>query len=52
MSKRKTTKDFVKEAILLHRNKFNYYFVNYIDSKTPVKIQCNNCLLFLVLHLI
>lgn len=38
--KRKTTSEFIKEASLIHNNKYNYELVNYINNSTHVKIIC------------
>lgn len=40
INNRKTTEQFVKEAILIHGNKYNYDKVNYIEAHTPVIITC------------
>ena len=34
------TEEFIKRAKLIHGNKYDYSLVNYIDSKSPVKIIC------------
>ena len=39
----KTTEQFVSEAKLIHKNKYDYSLVEYISSKIPVKIKCNTC---------
>jgi len=36
----KTTKQFIKEAIKLNRDRYDYSLVNYINSKTKIKIIC------------
>lgn len=40
MAKRKTKEDFIKEAKLIHGDRYNYSLVEYINSKTKVKIIC------------
>lgn len=35
-----TTEEWIKEAIKVHGNKYQYHLVMYIDSKTPVNIVC------------
>lgn len=40
--KNKTTFDFIKEARLIHNNKYDYSLVNYINAKTLIKIICPN----------
>lgn len=35
-----TTEEWVKKAKMIHGNKYDYSEVNYINSKTPVKIKC------------
>jgi hypothetical protein len=37
---KRTTKDFIRAAELIHGNKYDYSRVNYINSKTPVSIVC------------
>ena len=42
MSKKVTTEDFIKKAILVHgEGKFNYSKVNYVSAKTKVTIICD-----------
>ena len=36
----KTTDIFIKEAINIHGNKYNYYKVNYINDRLKIKIIC------------
>ena len=38
--KRKTTEQFVKEAKIIHGDKYNYSKVNYINSQTKIIITC------------
>ena len=40
MPKKLTKEEFIKRAKLIHGNKYDYSLVNYIDSKSPVKIIC------------
>ena len=37
---RKTTEQFIKEAIEVHSNTYDYSQVNYVNAYTPVKIIC------------
>lgn len=37
---RRTTKDFIKDAIQLHGNKYDYSLVDYINKESKVKIIC------------
>ena len=41
MSIKLTTEDFIKRAIIIHKNEYDYSLVNYNGSKHPVKIICN-----------
>jgi phage FluMu protein Com len=36
----KTTEDFIKQAMLIHGNKYDYSKVNYINATTPIIIIC------------
>ena len=38
--KRKSSKEFIKNAIAIHGDKYDYSKVNYINSQTPVVIIC------------
>lgn len=40
MSRRKTTSEFIGDSIKVHKNKYDYSLVEYIDSKTKVIIIC------------
>lgn len=40
MSKRKTTKEFVSDAKVIHGSKYNYEITSYINAKTKVNITC------------
>ncbi len=45
-SYKKMTNDndyFISESKKIHGNKYNYDFVEYVNSKTKIKILCNNC---------
>ena len=42
-SKKLTTEQFIEKAKQIHGNKYDYSLVDYINSKTKVKIKCNNC---------
>lgn len=35
--------EFVKNAIKIHKNKYNYDNSNYINNQTKVQIKCNKC---------
>lgn len=37
---RKTIEDFVKQAIRIHKNKYDYSQLEYVNNKTNVKIEC------------
>ena len=37
-----TTDDFIQKAIEIHGNKYDYSLVNYVDSKSLIKIKCKN----------
>jgi hypothetical protein len=37
----KTTQLFIKDANIVHNFKYDYSLVNYINSKTKVKIICS-----------
>jgi len=39
--KRKTTDEFILDAQKVHKDKYNYSLVDYINTKTNVKIICN-----------
>ena len=41
MSKKKTTKQFIEDAKLIHGDKYDYSKVYYINSQTNVIIICN-----------
>lgn len=41
---KKNNSEFIKEATLLHQNKFNYDLVEYKRKDIKVKIKCNTCL--------
>ncbi len=34
------TKDFILKATIIHKNKYDYYLVNYINAHTKVSIRC------------
>ena len=40
---RKTTEQFVKEAVQVHGDKYDYTEVEYINTHKPVKIRCQQC---------
>lgn len=39
----KSKEDFVKEAIAVHGEKYDYSLVNYTTAETKVEIKCNKC---------
>lgn len=39
-TKKLTTEEFIAKAKLIHNNKYDYIYVNYINSKTNVTITC------------
>lgn len=41
MTKAKTTEEFVKQAIEVHGDKFDYSLVNYINWRTKINIKCS-----------
>lgn len=43
MPKRKTTDEFIADAVKIHGNKYGYENVVYKNNKTKVKIYCNTC---------
>lgn len=46
MGKYLTTKQWVEKAQLKHKGKYGYQMANYIDSKTPLQINCTTHGLF------
>lgn len=40
MGKFLTTREFIKKAEEVHKNRYDYSMVNYVDSKTKIKIIC------------
>lgn len=38
-----TSMEFIKKATLLHKDKYNYDSIIYINRSTPVLIKCNKC---------
>ena len=40
---RKTTNQFVTEALSVHGDKYDYSEVAYVNTHVPVKIRCNEC---------
>lgn len=40
---RSNTQAFIKKAVIIHGNKYNYSKVHYITNTTPVDIFCNQC---------
>jgi Zn finger protein HypA/HybF involved in hydrogenase expression len=41
--KQKTLDEFIRDAVKIHQNKFDYRLVKYQNNKTKVIIKCNNC---------
>jgi G:T-mismatch repair DNA endonuclease (very short patch repair protein) len=41
MSKKLTTKEFIKKSNKIHNDKYNYSLTSYVNSKTKVKIICS-----------
>lgn len=42
-SLKKNNEKFIKEAKVVHKDKYNYSLVNYINRRTKVQIICNKC---------
>ena len=42
-SKRSSTDLFIKTALTIHENRYDYSAVNYVKSSLSVVIKCNNC---------
>ena len=40
---RKTTQEFIEQALQVHGGKFDYSEVEYVNTHTPVKIRCKQC---------
>ena len=40
---RKTTNQFVTEALSVHGDKYDYSVVEYVNTHVPMKIRCNEC---------
>ena len=40
---KKSQEKFIEESINIHKNKYNYSFVKYINNRTKVEILCNHC---------
>lgn len=38
--KKKDTKQFISEAVLVHKDKYSYEKSNYINSRIPLEIVC------------
>ena len=36
-------KDFIEKSLSIHKNKYDYSLVEYINAKTYIKIKCNDC---------
>lgn len=46
MAKKKTIEQFIQEAKKIHKDKYNYDYVEYKNDKTKIKIWCNSCKAF------
>lgn len=46
-SNKMDTNDFIRKALIIHGDEYDYSLVNYINSKTPVKIKCKKHGVFL-----
>ena len=40
---RKTRQEFIKQALQVHGEKFDYSEVEYVNTHTPLKIRCKQC---------
>ena len=40
MSRKKTREEFIERANIVHKNKYDYSLVEYVNNKTKVKIIC------------
>jgi Zn finger protein HypA/HybF involved in hydrogenase expression len=38
-----TLEEFIEEAVKIHKEKYDYKLVNYINNKTKIEIICNDC---------
>jgi hypothetical protein len=43
MTRKLTQDEFIKRAKTIHKNKFDYSLVNYINKRTKIKLKCNMC---------
>lgn len=43
MNKKKTTEEFIRDAIAIHGDKYDYSKVNYVNNCTKVTITCKKC---------
>lgn len=43
MSRKLTTEEFIDRARNIHKDRYNYDKVKYIDIYTKVEIYCNSC---------
>lgn len=43
MPRKLTTDDFIKKAIAIHGDRYNYSHTSYVGSHTPINIVCNEC---------
>lgn len=41
--RRSNTNEFIEKSKLIHKDKYDYSEVNYVDNITPVKLHCNIC---------
>lgn len=40
MSRKKTREEFIERANIIHKNKYDYSLVEYVNNKTKIKIIC------------
>lgn len=40
MGKKLSKEEFIERSNIIHKNKYNYILVEYIDAKTKIKIIC------------
>ena len=43
MTRRDDLDTFIEKATVIHYKKYDYTLVEYINSRTKIKIKCNNC---------
>lgn len=42
-NKKSSTEDFIRKAVSIHGDKYDYSMVEYVNNKTHVKLRCNSC---------